>query len=95
MTSADMRELHWAMASSGDDRRRVERSYFRFATTGVEFFVTLAALAFLGMWLDGRFHTSPVLTIVLTLVGFAAATWNLLRSVARLDPPRHDPHDRP
>jgi F0F1-type ATP synthase assembly protein I len=81
------------MAPADDERRRVERSYLRYATTGVEFFATIAVLALLGLWLDGRFHIAPVLTIVLTFVGFAAATWNLLRSVDRYDPPKHDQGD--
>lgn len=94
MKTYDTLDLRTLVTSSGDDRKNVTRSYLRFATTGVEFFAALAALALLGIWLDGRFHTAPVLTIVLTFVGFGAATYNLLRSVDRFDPPKHEPDQR-
>ena len=79
------------MAPSEDDRKRVERSYFRFAGVGVEYFATLAVLALLGVWLDSRFGTSPLLTIVLAFVGFVAATWNLIRTVLRSEDSPGDP----
>lgn len=92
--AADRRDLHNAMPAPRGDRGRIERSYLRYATTGIEFFATIAVLALLGLWLDGRFHTSPVLTVVLTFLGFAAATWNLLRSVDRYDPPTRPEDDQ-
>ena len=95
MITADMRELQLAMASSQDDRKRAEQSYLRYAGAGVEFFATLAVLSLFGVWLDGRLGTSPVLTIVLTFVGFGAATWNLIRSVSVRTPPSHDSDDQP
>lgn len=91
--TVDTRDFYKAMPASEDDRRRIERGYLRFVTAGVEFGVTIAALALLGVWLDGRFHTSPVLTTVLTLIGFAAATWNLLRTVLRDEPRPHGPEN--
>lgn len=69
------------MAPSDDERKRVEQSYLRYAGAGVEFFAAIAVLTLLGVWVDGRLGTSPVLTIVGVLIGFAAATWNLIRSV--------------
>lgn len=95
MITADMRELHLAMASSPDDQKRAEQSSLRYLGAGVEFFATLAVLSLFGVWLDGRFGTSPVLTIVLTFVGFAAASWNLIRSVSVRNPPPRKPEDRP
>ncbi len=94
MKTYDTLDMRILVTSPGEDRKNVTRSYLRYATTGVEFFATLAALALLGIWLDGRLHTAPVLTIVLTFVGFGAATYNLLRSVDRFDPPKHEPDER-
>lgn len=84
-----MRTLYLAMTPPETDQNRVQWSYLRFAGTGVEFFSSIAVLTLLGVFLDGRFGTSPILTLVFALVGFAAATWNLIRTVTRAnDPPR-------
>lgn len=91
MLTTDPRDLYPAMTSPDDDRQRVERSYFRFLGVGIEFAVTIVALTVLGVWLDGRFNTSPLLTVVLLLFGLAAATWNLLRSVLGDRQPPHPP----
>lgn len=74
------------------DREHVERSYLRFAGVGIEFIATIVALTLLGMWLDGRFSTSPLFTIVLLLVGFAGATWNLVRTVLDADRRPYKPY---
>jgi F0F1-type ATP synthase assembly protein I len=91
MITAEKRDLDVAMTAPDDDRKRTEQSYLRYAGAGVEFFATIVVLTLLGVWLDGRFGTAPVLTIVLTFCGFAAATWNLIRSVL---PPSRPPHER-
>ena len=77
-----MRTLDLAMTSE-IDQDRVQWSYLRYMGTGVEFFASIAALTLFGVFLDGRFGTSPILTLVFALLGFAAATWNLIRSVTR------------
>ena len=73
--------LDLVVASPDDDRKRTDQSALRYAGAGLEFCVTVALLTLLGVWLDGRFGTSPLLTLVLAFVGFAAATWALVRSV--------------
>lgn len=74
------------------DRQRAERSYLRFAGVGIEFVATIVALTLLGVWLDGRLGTSPLLTIVLLLFGFAGATWNLIRTVLDADRRPYKPY---
>jgi ATP synthase protein I len=37
----------------------------------------------LGYFLDGRFHTSPILTLILGLLGFAAGMIQLLRRLSK------------
>lgn len=95
MSIVEMRTLSLAMDSSEKDQNRVQWSYLRYAGTGIEFFSTIAVLTLLGTFLDGRFGTSPVLTIVLAFLGFAAATWNLIRSVSRTSEPQHHSGDQP
>ena len=45
--------------------------------------VTIAIGGGLGYFLDAKFHTSPVLTLVLGLAGFAAGMIQLVRRLSR------------
>jgi F0F1-type ATP synthase assembly protein I len=44
---------------------------------------TIAIGGGLGYFLDSKFHTSPVLTLVLGLIGFAAGMIQLVRRLSR------------
>lgn len=76
----------------GDDRRRVERKYLRSAGVGVQFALTILLLTLAGIWLDGRFGTGVLFTVVLLLVGFVGATWSLVRQVLGPDRPGKPDH---
>jgi len=41
---------------------------------------------YIGQWLDGKFHTAPWLTLIMTLLGIAAGFVNLFRLLAATDP---------
>jgi F0F1-type ATP synthase assembly protein I len=64
-----------------EDQKRVERKYFRHAAAGMQFGLAVCLLTLLGIWLDGRFGTSPLWTVVLLLLGFAGGTWGLIHRV--------------
>ncbi|MCE5276662.1 MAG: AtpZ/AtpI family protein [Planctomycetaceae bacterium] len=63
---------------------------WRYGPVGLEFGVTVAGCALLGVWVDRRLNWAPTATIVLTIVGFAGGLWRLLRQVKSLS----DDHDR-
>lgn len=65
----------------GDDRKRVERSYLQFAGVGVQYAATILVLVLAGIWLDGRFDTAPLFTVVFLLLAFVGATVSLVRQV--------------
>lgn len=69
----------------GDDRKRVEQKYLRFAGVGVQYALTILVLTFAGIWLDDRFETEPLFLIVCLLLAFVGATWTLVQSVLRPD----------
>ncbi len=50
-----------------------------FAGLGLQFAMTIAVFVFAGLWLDGRFHTSPWLTIVFTFVGAGGGFYSMYR----------------
>ena len=65
----------------GDDRSRVERQYLRFAGVGVQYALTVLVMTGIGIWLDNRFDTAPILLLVFLLLGFVGATWSLVNQV--------------
>jgi F0F1-type ATP synthase assembly protein I len=77
----------------GEDRNRVERQYLRFAGVGVQFALTILLLTLVGIWLDGRFGTGALFTVVFLLLGFAGATWSLIQQV--LGPDKQDKPNKP
>jgi F0F1-type ATP synthase assembly protein I len=77
-----------AMWSGDDDRRRVERSYLRYAGVGVQYALTILAFTAAGIWLDGKWGTSPLFTVVFLLVAFVGATWSLVATVLGPDDDR-------
>jgi F0F1-type ATP synthase assembly protein I len=64
-----------------EDQKRVERKYLRYAGVGVQFGLTIFLLTLLGIWADRRLGTTPLLTVVLLLLGFVGGTWSLVRQV--------------
>ena len=65
----------------GDDRKRVERQYLRFAGVGVQYALTILVMTLLGIWLDDRTGTAPLFLLVFLLLGFGGATWSLIQQV--------------
>ena len=70
-----------------DDRKRVERKYLRYAGVGIQYALTILLLTLLGIWLDDRFGTGTLFTLVLLLLGFVGATWSLVKQVLKPDKP--------
>ena len=54
------------------------------AAAGIEFAIVVGIFVFAGRWLDGRFGWEPWGTVVLTLLGVAAAMTMLIRQAMRL-----------
>lgn len=65
----------------GDDRKRVEQTYLRFAGVGVQYALTILVLTLAGIWLDNKFETSPLFLVICLLVAFVGATWSLVQQV--------------
>ena len=77
----------------GDDRKRVEQKYLRFAGVGVQYALTILILTMAGIWLDNKFETSPLFLVVLLILGFVGATWTLVREVLSPDTKAGDKKD--
>jgi F0F1-type ATP synthase assembly protein I len=69
----------------GDDRKRVEQKYLRFAGVGVQYALTIVILTMAGIWLDNKFETSPLFLVIFLLLAFVGATWSLVNQVLSED----------
>ena len=65
----------------GDDRKRVEGQYLRFAGVGVQYALTILVMTLLGIWLDDKVGTAPLFLLVFLLLAFVGATWSLIQQV--------------
>ena len=50
---------------------------------GLQLAVTVTVMVFLGIWLDGRFETKPILTIVFAFLGVFAGMYTFIKSVLK------------
>jgi F0F1-type ATP synthase assembly protein I len=69
------------MWSRDDERGRVERSWLRYAGVGVQYGLTVLFMTLLGIWLDNRYGTAPLLLLICLLFGFVGGTWSLIHQV--------------
>jgi len=59
------------------------KDYAPYFGLGIQLAVTVAALAFLGIWLDQKFDSSPWLTIVCSFFGVFAGLYNFIKTVIK------------
>jgi len=50
---------------------------------GLQLAVTVTAMVFLGIWLDGQFETKPILTVVFAFLGVFAGMYTFIKSVLK------------
>ena len=72
------------MGQANDKRRETERfRTMRYASVGLELALSVVVGLLIGHWLDGRFGTGPVLTIVFLVCGSIAGMRGLYRAAQR------------
>ena len=91
-----------SMSSEDERKRRRERfQAMRLASVGLELALSVIVGFFLGYWLDQRFDTAPVLSLVFLLLGTVAGMRGLFRAARRAvreeerrSPDTADQHDK-
>ena len=63
---------------------RTGASWLRYSHLGLLYCVTVLLGVALGYWGDAKLDTDPWLTVGGSLLGMAAATYNLVREVSRI-----------
>jgi ATP synthase protein I len=61
------------------------KDYAPYLGLGLQLAVTVAAMAFLGIWLDKKFDSSPWLTIILSFFGVFAGLYNFIKAVIKAE----------
>ncbi|MHB1687466.1 MAG: AtpZ/AtpI family protein [Ignavibacteriaceae bacterium] len=52
---------------------------------GTQLAVTVTAMVLLGVWLDKKFSTEPILTIVFSFIGIAGGMYNFIKTALKSD----------
>lgn len=61
------------------------KDYAPYLSLGIQLAATILLMVFLGMWLDGKFDTSPYLTLVFSILGIFTGMYHFIKLVTRLD----------
>lgn len=68
-----------------DGRSNFAVNYGPYLGMGLQLAVTVVAMVFLGIWLDGKFNSSPWLTVTFSFLGIASALYNFIKTVLKSD----------
>jgi ATP synthase protein I len=52
---------------------------------GTQLAATIVLMFFLGRWIDGKFGTSPILSVIFAFLGGFAGIYNFIKTVIRLN----------
>lgn len=58
--------------------------FFKYSGLGMEFGITVLMFVFLGVYLDRKFNTIPLFTLLLSLVGFSSAVYLMYKTLGRM-----------
>lgn len=61
------------------------RNVGAYFTLGIQFVVIILLCVFAGHWADGKFDSSPLLTLIGGLLGIAAGFYHFIRTVLKMD----------
>ncbi len=50
---------------------------------GTQLAITVTAMAFLGVWLDSKFKSEPILTVVFSFIGITLGLYNFIKTVLK------------
>jgi ATP synthase protein I len=68
-----------------DGRSNFAVNYGPYLGLGLQLAVTVIGMVFLGIWLDGKFYTSPWLTVIFSFLGIAASLYSFIKTVLKSD----------
>jgi ATP synthase protein I len=70
-------------SSDDDELGKTYREIGPYLGLGMQLAITVAVMVFLGIWLDGKFSTTPILTVIFAFLGVIAGMYNFIKSVIK------------
>jgi len=61
----------------------LDPGWMNYLGLGTQLAVTVVGMTFLGIWLDKKFNTEPVLTIVCAFLGITAGMYNFIKTALK------------
>ncbi len=66
-----------------DKDNNSNNNWISYVGLGTQLAITVTAMAFLGLWLDHKFNTEPILTVISSFVGITAGLYNFIKTVLK------------
>jgi len=63
---------------------KADSKTFQYSGLGLTLVVTILVFLWIGMWLDGKFQTGVLFTLILAFIGFAAGFYSFYLNVKKL-----------
>lgn len=63
---------------------KVDKKVAQYSGLGITLVVTILLFLWAGMWLDGKFETGVLFTLILTFLGFAAGFYSFYLNIKKL-----------
>ncbi len=60
-----------------------DNSWVSYLGLGTQLAASVVLMALIGIWLDGKFGTRPILTVVLSFVGIIGGMYNFIKYVLK------------
>lgn len=74
------------MKTNPDKLKNVNKAYKEigpYIGLGMQLAITVTVMVFVGVWLDDKFETTPILTVIFSLFGVFAGMYNFIKTVIR------------
>ncbi|MEO8399525.1 MAG: AtpZ/AtpI family protein [Ignavibacteriaceae bacterium] len=65
------------------DSKTFNPEIVKYLGLGTQLAATVTIMVFVGIWLDGKFNTNPILTIACSFLGIFAGMYSFIRSVIK------------
>lgn len=78
------------MNKDNQNRAKIIKELSPYMTLGLDFAITIGLFALLGYWLDGKYNTAPMWTLILSLFGIVVAFYKFFKVVLKKkkEPPK-------
>lgn len=71
-----------------------DSDWVKYSGIGIELVVIILVFLFLGLWLDGKFQTKFIFTLILTIVGFISGFYNFYLTIKKISEERKNKKEK-